>query len=177
MGFDKQFLEVNEKRLMSIIIEKLSIKFDEIIIVTNKPESYLNFSHKITKDIIVGKGPLSGIHVGLIEAKSQYVYFTACDMPNINIDYIKYMKEEIRELDVQACVAKSGEFIEPFNAFYSRYIVEDIEDYLLQGRRSVKFLLDNLKVHYIGEEKARKYSPNWDMFLNLNTEEDLKSLM
>lgn len=177
MGFDKQLLKINERRLIDNLRRKLSKEFHEIIVVTNKSEYYLGCNHKITKDIIMGKGPLSGIHVGLVEATSQYVYFVACDMPNINMEYIRYMKEEIRELDVKACVTRFGEWIEPFNAFYSKEMIEDIENHLLLKKRSVNSLLEKLPIYYIEEEKAREFSPNWDMFLNLNTKEDLRDFL
>lgn len=177
MGFDKQLLKINERRLIDNLRRKLSQEFDEIIVVTNRSEYYLGFDDKITKDIIVGKGPLSGIHAGLMEASSQYVYFVACDMPNIDMKYIGYMKEKLKDLEVKACVTRFGEWIEPFNAFYSREIIVDIENYLLQNRRSINSLLDKLSVHYIEEEKAREFSPNWDMFLNLNTKDDLDDFL
>lgn len=177
MGFDKQLLKINERRLIDNLRKKLNEQFDEIIVVTNKSEYYLGFSDKITKDIIVGKGPLSGIHAGLSKALSHYVYFVACDMPNINLEYINYMKEELKDLQVKACVTKYGDWIEPFNAFYSKDMIVDIEDHLTKGKKSVNSLIEKINVHYITEEKARSFSPNWDMFLNLNTKEELKDFL
>ena len=175
MGFDKQFLKVNEKRLISILMNKLKEEFDDIIIVTNKIEQYIGSSYKTVCDEIKEMGPLSGIHIGLKESSSKYVYFTACDMPNINIDYIRYMKENIRDLDVGACITKRGDRIEPFNGFYSRDTIKDIENLLLEDRRALFSLINKVNTFYIEEKDARKYSPNWDMFLNLNTKEDLNS--
>lgn len=56
MGFDKQFLKLDERRLMDSLIHKLESEFDEIIIVTNKPEYYIGLSHRIARDIIPEKG-------------------------------------------------------------------------------------------------------------------------
>lgn len=173
MGFDKQFLKIDERRLMDSLIHKLREEFDEIIIVTNKPEYYIGLSHKIISDIIEGKGPLSGIHAGLKEASSQYAFIVACDMPNINMDYVRFMKSFINDKEIDGCVTKFGDWIEPFSSFYSKDIVEDIEKHLLSERRSINSLLYNLNIHYVEEYKAREFSPNWDMFLNLNTKEDL----
>lgn len=173
MGFDKQFLKIDERRLMDSLINKLREEFDEIIIVTNKPEYYIGLSHKIISDIIEGKGPLSGIHAGLKEASSQYAFIVACDMPNINMDYVRFMKSFINDKEIDGCVTKFGDWIEPFSSFYSKDIVEDIEKHLLSERRSINSLLYNLNIHYVEEYKAREFSPNWDMFLNLNTKEDL----
>ncbi len=177
MGFDKQLLKINERRLIDNLRKKLGGQFDEIIVVTNKSEYYLGFSDKITKDIIVGKGPLSGIHAGLTVASSLYVYFVACDMPNINMKYIGYMQREMKNLNIKACVTRFGQWIEPFNAFYSKDMIGDIEKHLLMNQRSVNSLLSKLPVHYIEEAKAREFSPNWDMFLNLNTREDLNDFL
>ncbi|RKD31641.1 molybdenum cofactor guanylyltransferase [Thermohalobacter berrensis] len=174
MGFDKQLLKLKKKRLISIIVEKLNKEFNEIIIVTNKLEYYKGFRNKVITDEIKQKGPLSGIHAGLKEAESKYVYFIACDMPNINLDYIRYMKKRIYKLDIDACVTKLGEWIEPFNSFYSKDIVKDIECYLKDNRKAIYPLLKDLKTYYIEEKTARQFSPNWNMFLNLNTKKDLK---
>ncbi len=177
MGFDKQLLEINNKKLIEIIINKLRQEFDEIIVVTNKAEYYIGLCDKITRDRYIGKGPLAGIHAGLIEATSQYVYFVACDMPNIKIDYIRYMKKQIENLDVKVCITKYGSWIEPFNGFYSREIISDIEKYLLKEGLSINMFIKNLKVHYITEKEARKFSPKWEMFLNLNTKKDLENFV
>lgn len=173
MGFDKQFMEVNQDRLMDIVINKLKEEFEEIIIVTNKPEGYYKNQYIVTKDIIKGKGPLSGIHAGLKLSSSKYAFVVACDMPHINLDYIRYMKEFIGNKNIDGCVTKYGELVEPFNGFYSKGIIEDIEKHLLNQRRSVNSLLKELNIKYVEESKAREFSPNWDMFINLNTQEDL----
>ena len=151
MGFDKQFLMIHERRLMDSIIHKLREEFEEIIIVTNKPESYIGLSHKIIKDIIEDKGPLGGIHSGLKESSSQYAFIVACDMPNINMDYIRYMKSCIKDNNLDGCVTNFGDWVEPFSSFYSKGIVEDIELHLLTNRRSINSLLKNLEIYYIEE--------------------------
>ncbi|MGF7060612.1 molybdenum cofactor guanylyltransferase [Brassicibacter mesophilus] len=173
MGFDKQLIKINERRLMDSLINKLKHEFDQIIIVTNKPEYYIGLSDMIVSDIIKGMGPLSGIHVGLKNASSQLVYFIACDMPNINLEYIRHVKEKLKYTDYKACVTRFGEWIEPFNSFYSKDIIRNIEYYLMENRKSIFKLLERLEVYYIPEWEARNFSPNWDMFLNLNTKEDL----
>lgn len=177
MGFDKQFLMIKRRRLIDIIRKKLKKEFEEIILVTNKPQYYIGYTDKITEDKIPNKGPLSGIHAGLVEASSHFVYFIACDMPNINLDYIRFMKNTLKDKDVLACITKYGEWIEPFNAFYSKDMIEHIEKHLAKDMRSVNSLINKLPVYYIEEEEARSFSPNWDMFLNLNTRKDLEEYL
>ncbi|MBC2582350.1 molybdenum cofactor guanylyltransferase [Clostridium sp. DJ247] len=177
MGFDKQFLKLDEKFLMDIVIGELQKEFSEIIVVTNKVEIYKDTPYKVICDKIKNKGPLSGIHVGLKASSSKYVYFIACDMPNVNIEYIRYMKEKIRNIDVGACITKEGDKIEPLNGFYSKSIIKDIEYLFLKDKRAIISLIERVNTYYIEEKAARIYSSNWDMFLNLNTKEDLKNYM
>ena len=173
MGFDKQLLEIHRVRLIDRLIENLKKEFNDIIIVTNRPELYCDFEEVITEDIIKQKGPLSGIHAGLSITKSKYAFVLACDMPEINIDYIRFMKGKLDQENTLACVTKHGDRIQTFNAFYSVEIKNKIEEYLYADRRSINSLLKDLNITYISEEEARKFSPNLDMFLNLNTKEDL----
>lgn len=174
MGFDKQFLKVDKRRLMYSIISKLENEFNEIIIVTNKPEHYIGLSQKITTDIIKEKGPLAGIHAGLKCANSKYSFVIACDMPNINLEYMRYMRSLTSK---QGCTTRFGDWIEPFCSFYSKEIVRDIEKYLNTEKRSINHLLMDLDINYISEKDAREFSPNWDMFLNLNTQKDLENFL
>ncbi|MTI49812.1 MAG: molybdenum cofactor guanylyltransferase [Firmicutes bacterium] len=174
MGFDKQFLEVNKTKLVDIITRKLENQFEEIIVVTNKPEYYKDFPHKIVEDEIKEKGPLSGIHTALKKASSKYVYFLACDMPNINLKFIQYMKDKLNEVGGDGCLSRKGNWIEPFNSFYSKDIVPKIEEHLFNDKRSIHSLVRKLNFYYVEEEIALRYSPNWDMFMNLNTTHDLE---
>ena len=177
MGFDKQLLKIDERKLMDSIIHKLKKEFNEIIIVTNRPELYIGLSHRITKDILVDKGPLGGIHAGLRFSSSKYAFIVACDMPNINMDYIKFMKNKLSNPHSNGCVTLFGEWIEPFSSFYSVELIDNIEKYLETNRKSINGLIENLNITYIGENEARRFSPNWDMFLNLNTREDLNNYL
>lgn len=174
MGFDKQFLEIDDKRIMGHITNILEQEFNEIIIVTNKPEEYKDSKYKIITDIIVGKGPLSGIHSGLRASSYKYAYIIGCDMPNINIEYIRYMKKLISTKDIDGCVTRKDEFVETFNSFYSKGIEGEIEKHLLGDRKSIRSLLQRLNIQYIEETTAKEYSPDWAMFSNLNTVEDLE---
>lgn len=177
MGFDKQFLLVNEMRLIDKLITELEGEFKEIIIVSNTPKYYSSKGIKVVSDRIVGMGPLSGVHVGLTESTNDYVYFLACDMPNVCTDYIRYMKSEIQNSQIDACVTRIKEWIEPFNAFYSKSIVNEIESNLRNEKGSIFYLLKKLNCLYIEEKEARKYSPDWSMFINLNTKDDLDNYL
>lgn len=178
MGFDKQYLKLRDKYVIEMIIEKLEGIFKEIIIVTNKPERYEKYGCKLAEDEVKGFGPLAGIHAGLKSSMSMHNYIVACDMPFINTDYLKYMMELIDSYvdKPDAVITRLGEWIEPFNAFYSQSLLPKIEASIKAGKRQINLLLKDSKVIYINEEKAREFSPDWDMFTNINTIKDYQTL-
>lgn len=178
MGFDKQLIKIGDISITDYIIGMLKSTFENIIVVTNKPDLYKSKDIITVEDIYKGYGPLGGIHAGLLESKSLYNYFIACDMPYINIHYIEYMMKRIEESNYSKCavITRFGEWIEPFNAFYSKNLISYIEENIKENKKKISQLLDRTNVLYINEDIARSYSPDWSMFTNLNTEKDLENL-
>jgi len=171
MGFDKQFLEIGGRRIIFDIASELLKLFNEVIIVTNKPELYdISGNMKIVRDEIKGSGPIGGIHAGLKASSSDYLYVTACDMPVVNLQFVKYMMQAIQDEQVDVvAVLNSMSWIEPLNAFYCLALVPEIESYLEEGNRALfRFIRDRNSI-LIPEEKARVFSPDWNMFLSLDT--------
>ncbi|HRS22178.1 MAG TPA: molybdenum cofactor guanylyltransferase [Clostridia bacterium] len=179
MGFDKQFLKLQDKYVIEIIAERLKEVFSEIIIVTGRPEEYVKYGFKLVEDEVRNFGPLAGIHVGLKNSGSIYNYVVACDMPFINLKYIRYMMQLIEESDdrVDGVITKLGDWIEPFNAFYSQNLISRIEENMKNGKRQINLMLQDANVLYVSEAKAREFSPDWEMFTNINTFKDYESLM
>lgn len=177
MGYNKELIMIDEKRIVNYQIEALHGIFDEVIVVTKNSEYYNDLDCRTVSDIIEDGGPFGGIHAGLVASKSRYSYVVACDMPVINIGYINFMKKRIYEKDVEGCMTLYGDHIEPFNAFYSKSIVEDIEEYIHSGGYSIHQLVKSLNFIYIEENTARRFSPNWEMFINFNTREDISSYL
>ncbi|KUO70327.1 MAG: hypothetical protein APF77_16660 [Clostridia bacterium BRH_c25] len=178
MGFDKQFLKLRDKYLIEMITEKLETVFNEIIIVTSRPEEYEKYGFKLVEDEVKDFGPLAGIHIGLKNSGSMHNYIVACDMPFINLKYLDYMKEliELHECKVDGVITRLGEWIEPFNAFYSKSLIGRIEENMEKGKKQINLLLKDSDVLYISEAKAREFSPDWEMFTNVNTIKDYERL-
>lgn len=173
MGFDKQLISFNGENIVKRNIAKLKDIFNEIIVVTNNSEFYKDDNSIITiKDIIFQRGPLSGIHAALKKSKSEYVYFLACDMPEVDIDFILFMKSRIAECDddIEICVPDRDGKLELFNGFYSKKLIPRIEDMLGNDNRAIRNLVYGSKSCIV--EITSDYKE--DIFLNLNTQEQLE---
>ncbi len=177
MGFDKQFLAISQTKLLDRTILSLSEEFEEIILVTNRISDYKDYPIKCIRDEIPNIGPLGGLHAGLKNSNSEMAYFIACDMPNLQLDYIRYMKSLILESDFDACITKFKDHLEPFHAFYSKKLLPSIEYWISKGKYSLLHPINNCHALYIEESTARQFSPDWQMFANINTPEDLDNFL
>lgn len=175
MGYDKQKLSINQEHIMTYQVKTLGNVFDQIIIISNNELSdHLKSDEKVSiySDVLKHKGPLGGIHSGLLHSFDENVFVIACDMPEINVKYIEYLMTYVADYD--AVVTSYGNWIEPFHGFYSKRIIKDIEQYLISGRRHISGLLMKMHTYYVPENVARIFSPDWTMFDNINTIKDLK---
>lgn len=177
MGFDKQLLQIREQRLVALLLPKLRRCFSDILVVTNAPQLYTGMGVRTVRDIIPDKGPLSGIHAALHYANSEFVYVMACDMPRFDERYARYLSEKIDTCDIAACVTRRGDWIEPFHAFYGQAAVPMLEADLNAGKTSVYYLLNKINTLYIDEAEAAAFTPDWSLFLNLNTREEYLSYL
>ncbi len=175
MGFDKKLIQLKNKDIITHLVETLEKEFSQILLSSNTMPIVKYEKFSVIHDVLRTKGPLSGIHSGLLAAASDYVYFIACDMPIVNLEYIKFMKSQLkRSKNINlACVTRYKNWIEPFNSFYHKDLAEAIPEHTLESH-SIYSLIKKSPSLYISEQKAREFSKTWDMFININTQEDLE---
>lgn len=178
MGFDKQLLKLNDKYLLEKNLNILLGIFSQVLIVSNDPKSLLEIPHieqtRILQDKLESGGPLAGIHAGLRESKADYAFVLAVDMPVLDEDYIRRMKEQMsqaKSTDGLINVSRSTGEPEPFCAFYGRHLVPQIESFIKGSRRSLRHFIDQhdfLRLTYPDQETGQ------DIFLNLNDKKELR---
>ena len=128
------------------------------------------------EDIIANRGPIGAIYTALKEASSKYVFVTACDMPIVNLDYIKYMMEVIKSENVDGVVSYNSKYIEPLYAFYSTDMIDAFETGLKNNNYKLHDVIKASNMYYVEETKWRQYCSGMDIFTNLNYESDLTVL-
>ena len=169
MGFDKQLLIEDDRRILETVIETLKQAFSDILIVTARPELYEGMGVRLFQDEYRGKGPLAGVHAALCNARSRYVYLLACDMPVVSLPFIRHMKESIQDSGADICACKVNDRMEPFNTFYSRNLLPDVTHRLETGNSSLfRFIYSN-HTFVIDQEAAARFDKELRMFTNINT--------
>ncbi len=177
MGFDKQMLTAEGRRLTEHLIDSLSPRFSDIMVASRTPELYDQKKVRVIEDIHEGIGPLGGIHAALTKAKSEFVFVIACDMPYLEPAYIDYMMARLAEQTYNACVTERGGYLEGFHAFYHRSALPVLEEEIGQERYSVQRFLKKANTLIISEKTAASFLPAWRVFDNLNTPEDYVSFL
>jgi len=174
MGTNKAFLEINGIRLIDNILAIYQKIFSEIIIVTDDPLSYTEFSDTIiVTDIYKGKGPLGGIYTGLFYAKNDYAFISACDMPSLNKDFILYMTEQqTNKFDIIAPELPAG--FQPLHAIYSRRCLPSIKKMIISDKLKIADCFKEMRLLIITAEKIKLFDKDCRLFLNINTPDDLK---
>ena len=172
MGFDKQLLKINDRLIYQNVFESLTDIFSDIAVVTNTPNLYEASELRVCSDEFLNMGPLSGIHITLKTAQSEYVYLLACDMPIVNPRFVSHMMRRVTETGAEICVTKRNGKIEPFNAFYKAELVTNLEARLQSGNTSLYDFITSSNVCVISEEEAQRFDSNLDMYINLNTQGD-----
>ncbi|MBI4753411.1 molybdenum cofactor guanylyltransferase [Candidatus Desantisbacteria bacterium] len=182
-GSDKAEMMLEGKRVIEILIERLQGVCSQIIIVSNQLKGDGYHGVRIVKDVICGIGPLGGIHAGLLASNTHHNLVIACDMPFINIEFIKYMIAQVKPED-DAIIPMIHNRAEPLCGIYAGSCIPVIEG--LAGTTTgvhpekkargfcVLRLLDEVKVRYIEEEIIRQFDPQMRMFFNINTVEELQ---
>lgn len=176
MGFDKCTIKINDKFLIDIIADELTNVFENIVLVSNDLERFKDSKYLVVKDLIENSGPIGAIYTALKGATSKYVFITACDMPIISLDYIKYMIELIKRENVQGVISYNSKYIEPLYAFYSTDMIDTFEREIKKNNFKLLDVIKSSKMHYIDECKWREYCSGMDIFTNLNYESDLTVL-
>src|SRR5450631_1532139 len=88
-GLVKSKIVIEEKTIISRIIDVIYELFGEIIIVTNKPDEFKqSCDYKIICDQFLNKGPLGGIHSAMLESFFDSLFIVAGDMPLLEKDII-----------------------------------------------------------------------------------------
>lgn len=172
MGFDKQELTVHGEPLTGRLVRALRKDFERVVVVTARPELYSDLNVESISDIYAGKGPLAGIHAALHHTQAEYLYVTACDMPNYDSAMTRLLREALLQHRPDACVVRQGEWFEFFHAVYGRATLPQLESLLVGDIPSIGSFLRSVRTHYISEAEAQAISPDWELFRNLNTPED-----
>lgn len=121
-------------------------------------------------DIKKEKGPMGALHAGIQKVKSEVFFITACDMPLLSGEIIRYLFEKIGDADAAVPVWEDGT-MEPLHAVYRKCT---LQDYLATHEEERVFrMIREINSVLVPVRELQRFDPNLHTFLNIN---DLEAL-
>jgi len=179
VGESKPFLKWGFRTLIAHAVASLSPLFEDMLIVANRENVralkrlFPSFP-RIVLDVVEDKGPLGGLHAGLISAGSFAAFVSGCDMPLLNPKLVSFLKGLSEGYD--AVVPRTPKGLEPLHSIYTKNCLPVIEDRLRESDLKPKAVLSRLKVRYVEPEEMTPFDPELLSFANINTLKDYRDL-
>jgi len=169
----KSFITVEGQKIIEKNLKILEQLFKDNIIVTNQPEYYSYLETPLFGDVYDTRGPMTGIFTALLNSPTKWVFISACDMPFMSEDLIRFMSSKRDNFDAVVPMSKGKS--EPLFAFYSKRYMASMEKSILSGEKSLMEFLHNHKkrVQYITSRDIKKIGNGKSSFINLNTPADI----
>jgi molybdenum cofactor guanylyltransferase len=176
MGTDKALLIVNDRPLLSTMIDRMSKQCGRIVVAVSDCERVTAYKEAVVPycstpsariafaiDRYAGCGPLAGLHAGLAELQDGYALVMGCDMPQMSESLLERMAASAMRQDADVAHAAG----QPFHAVYHTRVGRQALARLEQEDYRFMRLLD--------EAKAVQVEPQTEeerlAFVNLNTPE------
>ncbi|MBZ5535091.1 MAG: molybdenum cofactor guanylyltransferase [Acidobacteriia bacterium] len=176
MGEDKALIEVSGQTLVARSLGLLKSVCESTTLIGPRDRySGLGLDVEIVEDAVEPCGPLGGILTGLRHSKHDYALFLACDLPFMTDRFLRYLvgAAMVEKPDIVVPVDGSGEY-QPLCAAYSRTCLPAIESAIAARQYKVSSFYSSLqKLRVIGTGEIRHFSPDFRIFTNVNTPEEL----
>jgi len=181
MGTDKALLKLGDESIIERMTTLMKSIFNEVFIVTNTPDDYRYLSVPLYEDIYKHKGPLSGIHSGLVHSSTNKNFFISCDLPLVSVELIKYIIEFKSDKHIRYCFASgrhhylAGIYRKELLPEIERIFASNLDDSEKKTEQfSIRNLINIVDAETIHVEKLSFYRD--ELFFNLNTQEDFEHL-
>ena len=168
-GEDKGLLPLAGLPLAAWALKSLSVQVDHLLISANRNhQRYRELGAEVVSDTLGDfSGPLAGFAAGLGQIRTPWLVTVPCDSPLVVPDYVSRLWAAIEPGGIDAVVAHDGNRLQPVFSLLRRGVLGDLEAFLDLGERKIDLWLERLSWRVVD------FSDAPDMFLNVNTPEDL----
>ncbi len=176
MGLNKSLLKIGDETIIGRITNLIKPLFKEIMIISNSPKDYKFLNVPLYQDIYKWKGPLAGIHSGLVHSSTEINFIISCDVPLMTKEMIEYIVDFKSNKPIKFCEA--GGYRQPLAGIYNKSIIQKIEQVIGNdeaGDKSLYFFVNKTDAEIINPEGLTFY--NDDIFFNVNRNEDYEELV
>lgn len=174
MGQDKGLMPFLGQPLVQRVVDRMQPIAQEVIVTTNKPESYHFLGVPLFPDKIPNRGALGGLYTALSAASQPLVAVVACDMPFASPTLLAAERDALDNSTSDIAVPRLSGGLEPFHAVYRRETCLPLIEAALQADKwRVDAWFGKAQMRFFDEVELRRYDPELLCFLNVNTPEEL----
>lgn len=172
MGHDKAQIPWGAGTLLTHSVERMKRVCNDVYVVGAVAAN--NVSVTVLADKESGVGPLAGIHAALSHSTTDWNLILAVDLPLLSPDLLIWLAILARSSSQLAIIPRVNSQLQPLSAVYHRGFLPDIERALQRRESSIHRLLERANTRIIEQDQliANGFTP--EMFLNVNTPEDLE---
>ncbi len=169
MGRDKALLPYGETTLLQTLIDRYAV-FGPVLVSVDRAGRFQFHGASECQDAYPGQGPLNGILSGFRDSDADELLLTAVDLPYG--DPSLALRLSALRGDADACVLRFGpKETEPLFAVYGRRCYHAAEETLAAGRRSIKAMMELIKIRYVLPEELTEFDLD-RIFTNVNTPDE-----
>jgi len=151
---------------------------NEVLIVGRPPLPLVTHraprTHAIV-DRVPDAGPLVGLATALDYCHPGALIVVACDMPLLSASLLAHEARLLAEGGADAVVPVVHGVVQPLHAVYSTRLASIVERLLARGASSLRSLIDEARVRYLGRDEWGTFSPDGRSFTNVNTAAELRA--
>jgi molybdopterin-guanine dinucleotide biosynthesis protein A len=195
MGRDKTLLELEGEPLVQRAATLVVPLVSTVTLVTSAAPSsapddtnrHSTFGLPTLTDRWPNAGPLGGIATALAGGQSRWCLILACDMPFLNKEWMAFLLGKIGQMENESAASQNkressqqydvimpetSRGLEPLCAVYRSICAPIVATALDSGIRKVTDALATLNLKRVSESDWRQFSPDGNLFGNLNTWQD-----
>ena len=171
-GRDKGLIELAGRPMVHWVVQRLVPQTSSVLISANRNfDRYADFGCEVIQDVNDGfLGPLAGISAGLTRTTTPWLVTVPCDSPLLAADLVARLSAAVAENHSGIAVAHDSIRLQPVFSLIHRDLAPDLIDFLHTGGRKIDLWLDRNVWAQVD------FSDHPDMFLNINTPEELVEL-
>lgn len=143
------------------------------VAVLGPPQGFRGLAVPVFADEFTGQGPLAGLHTGLLLTHTEYNLFLSCDLPFMDVRFLRYLSGRALEAAADVTVPESHERgFHPLCAVYRRRALWAVRASLLAGENKVSRFFRRVRCQVVTAREISRAGFGLRIFDNINTPDD-----
>lgn len=187
MGADKAFVTLAGEPMLRHVVRRVAAACTPVLVVApaDRLESLRSVAAgdtpqagalMLVPDLYPARGPLAGLHAGLLAAGGGYHFVVSCDQPLLEPAAVRYLLQRAQSAGTSrpdAVVPRVGGRLQVLHAVYHGRVADGAAQLLARGELAIRRLLEDLSWLEVPEAELAPFGDTRTMFLNVNTPDDL----